>query len=96
MYSARGQDLGPFPLEASEAGGFRFHDDVWVATHESGFAIVDVSTGSVLQHERTEEPDLVASADHVVAVLGGDQVGKLRVYDRAGRLAAVLDTPRCR
>lgn len=96
MYSARGRDLGPFPVEASEAGGFRFHDDLWIATHERGFAIIDTSTGTVLQHERAEEADLVASADHVVAVLADDQVGKLLIYDRTGRLAAELDTPRCR
>ena len=48
MYSARGQDLGPFPVEASEAGALRFHDDLWIATHEMGFAIVDTSTGTVL------------------------------------------------
>jgi hypothetical protein len=96
MYSARGQDLGPFPVEASEAGALRFHDDLWIATHERGFAIVDASTGTVLQHERADLADVVASEDHAVAVLGGDQVGKVLVYDRTGQLAAELETPRCR
>jgi hypothetical protein len=96
MYSARGKDLGPFPVEASESGDLRFHDDIWIATHEMGFAIVDTSTGAVLQHVRTDEPGLVASVDHAIAVLGGDQVGKVLVYDRTGRLAAELETPRCR
>jgi len=30
-----------------------------------------------------------------VAVLGPDQTGRVLVYDRVGRLAVKLDTPRC-
>ncbi len=96
MYTARGKDLGEFPLEASESGAQRFHDDLWVATHEmGGFAIVDTRTGAVLQQEPAIEPDVVTSENRVVALPGEDRAGTVLIYDRAAHLTAKLETPRC-
>jgi hypothetical protein len=36
------------------------------------------------------------SSDRAAALLSGEQIGKVIVYDRAGRVTAKLDTPRCR
>ena len=96
MYSPHGKELGPFPLEASEAGFMRFHDDLWIATAElGGLALIDTRTGRVLAEAKGRDVRFAHSSDTVAAVLGSEHTGRVLVYDRAGRLALELDPPRC-
>jgi hypothetical protein len=107
MYGSRGQQLGTFPGEASEAITRRFHDELWIVTHGEfrGFAILDTRTGAVLHQSRAREALVAVTAERVGVVLGADllrepfvpeQIGEVQVYDRAARLTAKLQTPRCR
>jgi hypothetical protein len=97
MYDARGRELGPFPLEASEANATRFRGDLWIATHGEfgGFSLIDTRTGRVLANAHEQDVVVARSSDRVAAVLGPERTGRVLVYDRAGRLAVQLDTPRC-
>jgi hypothetical protein len=97
MYDSHGKELGPFPLEASEATTMRFHDDLWIATHGElgGFGLIDTRTGSVVAEANARDVMVAVSSNRVAAMLGPEQTGRVLVYDCAGRLAVKLDTPRC-
>jgi hypothetical protein len=106
MYSPRGRALGPFPIEASEPTTQQFHDDLWILTHGEfgGLAILDTRTGAVLQQLEASDVQVAVTPDRFAAVLGPgmradpgrDQVGHVKIYDRAGHLAAEIETPWCR
>jgi hypothetical protein len=55
----------------------------------------DLATGEELREIPIDAVMVALSSDRVAAVLGSKQTGRVLVYDRAGRLAVKLDTPRC-
>ena len=96
LYSARGQRLGPLPIEASEMMTRAIAGDAWLVTSiDDNLVIVDAATGKILVNRELGEYVATVAGTRVVVAVGGQVLGRLVVLDAAGREVATVDAPRC-